>query len=79
MGGDWGVQTPILLPIIGHTNTEGQRMEDTGIKVVGPNKDTDWYHEVWQFGWDGWELVGSFLPMGSAVAYAEQLVDEGAH
>ena len=54
-------------------------MDDTGVKVVGPNKDTNWLHEVWQFGWDGWELVATFLPMGSAVAYAEQLVDEGAH
>jgi len=53
-------------------------MEDTGIKVVGPNKTTDWQHEVWQFGWNGWELVATFLPMGSAVAYAEQLSDEVA-
>ena len=54
-------------------------MDDTGVKVVGPSRDTDWQHEVWQFGWDGWELVEAFLPMGSAVAYAKQLTDRGAH
>ena len=54
-------------------------MDDTGVKVVGPSRDTAWQHEVWQFGWDGWELVESFLPMGSAVAYAKQLTDRGAH
>ena len=50
-------------------------MNDTGVKVVGPSKDTNWLHEVWQFGWDGWELGATVLPMGSAVAYAEQLAD----
>ena len=69
------------LSIVGaiHNTTGRVSMNDTGVKVVGPSRDTDWQHEVWQFGCDGWELVGSFLPMGSAVAYAEQLVDEGAH
>ena len=62
-----------------HNTTVRASMDDTGVKVVGPSRDTDWQHQVWQFGWDGWELVGSFLPMGSAVAYAEKLVDEGAH
>ena len=54
-------------------------MNDTGGKVVGPNKNTNWHHEVWQFGWDGWAVVATLLPMGSAVAYAERLGDEGAH
>jgi len=54
-------------------------MDDTGVKVVGPSKDTDWEHQVWQFGSEGWELVGSYMPMGSAIAQAEKLIDEGAH
>ena len=69
-----------ILSIVGviHNTTGRVSMDDTGVKVVGPSRDTDWQHEVWQFGWDGWELVESFLPMGSAVAYAKQLT-EGAH
>ena len=45
-------------------------------KIVGPDRSTDWRHEVWTLGADGWALARSFMPMGSAVAYANQVESE---
>jgi hypothetical protein len=52
-------------------------MSKTRTKIVGPNRSTDWMHEVWTLGVTGWALARSFLPMGSAVAYAEQVDNQG--